>query len=86
MLADGQAWEQRAALGYEREATPGQGVRGHAADVLARQFRIAPEIGLFSPAIVSSVVVLPAPFGPSSATTSPGRTLSLTSRTTAICW
>ena len=41
-----------------------------------------PEIGWFSPAIVSRVVVFPAPFGPSSATTSPGRTSRLSSRTT----
>ena len=71
MLADGQAGEQRAALGHEREPSPGQHVRGHAADLLARH-RIAPDIGRFSPAIVSSVVVLPAPLGPSIATTSPG--------------
>ena len=42
-----------------------------------------PASGLSRPEIVSRVVVLPAPFGPSSATTSPGRTSISSSRTTA---
>src|SRR5246127_3572720 len=42
-----------------------------------------PPIGLAMPEIGSSVVVFPAPFAPSSATTSPGRTVRLMSRSTA---
>ena len=42
--------------------------------------RIVPPIGVTSPARVVSVVVLPAPLAPSSATISPGATCSETSR------
>src|SRR5262245_32130422 len=45
--------------------------------------RIAPDIGRTSPEIARSVVVLPAPFGPSSATTSPLPTWRSRPRTTA---
>jgi hypothetical protein len=48
--------------------------------------RTEPEIGRFSPAMVSMIVDFPAPFGPSSATTSPGRTSRLRSRTTGTSW
>ena len=43
----------------------------------------SPEIAGSSPASVNNVVVFPAPFGPMSATTSPGSTLRSRSRTTA---
>ncbi len=46
--------------------------------------RTSPAIGGSSPESVSSVVVLPAPFGPMSATTSPGSTLRSSPRTTAM--
>ena len=45
--------------------------------------RTAPAIGLSSPEIAFSVVVLPAPLAPTSATTSPAPTDSVSSRTTA---
>ena len=73
MLANGQPGKQRPSLGHERQSPAGQEVGGHAPDVLAGKLDL-PEIGRLSPAIVSRVVVLPAPLGPSSATTSPGRT------------
>src|SRR4051794_25238519 len=41
-------------------------------------------MGGSSPAMVASVVVLPAPLGPSSATTSPGATARSRSRTTGV--
>jgi hypothetical protein len=46
--------------------------------------RTVPPIGSSRPAIVVMVVVLPAPLGPSSATTSPGATAIRRSRTTGV--
>src|SRR5262249_23483589 len=46
--------------------------------------RTEPSIASSRPEIVNSVVVLPAPFGPSSATTSPGCTSRSRSRTPAM--
>jgi len=43
-----------------------------------------PALGSSTPAMLSSVVVLPAPLAPSSATTSPACTVRLTSRTTGV--
>ena len=45
-----------------------------------------PSTGANSPAMVSSVVVLPAPFGPSRHTTSPRWTVKSTLRTTSRPW
>src|ERR1700759_2764994 len=47
-------------------------------------WRVEPLIGLTRPAIVSSVVVLPAPLGPRSATTSPAPTRRCIPRTTGV--
>ena len=44
--------------------------------------RTRPESGLVKPTTIANVVVLPAPFGPSSPTTSPDAISRLTPRTT----
>ena len=43
--------------------------------------RTAPAVGAWKPSRISIVVVLPAPFGPSSAVTSPAAAVKLTSST-----
>ena len=82
MLADGQAEEQRAALGHERDAAARELVGGRRRRCPCRRARPCRRCGGSRPAIVASVVVLPAPLGPSSATTSPGATWRSRSRTT----
>ena len=77
------AGEQRAALGHDGDA----GARERWAG--GRRSRspssvIAPASGAISPAMRDSVVVLPAPFAPSRATTSPAATRSDRSRTTGM--
>jgi len=42
---------------------------------------MVPAVGAWKPSRISIVVVLPAPFGPSSAVTSPGAAVKLTSST-----
>ena len=62
---------------------PRRARRNNGAFVTAPRNTTSPAIAGSSPASVSSVVVFPAPFGPMSATTSPGSTRRSTSRTTA---
>ena len=70
MLGDRQPEEHPAPLGHVGDAELGAG-GGRALAMSAPSTRIVPAIGRTSPEIARSVVVLPAPFGPSSATTSP---------------
>ena len=58
--------------------------RARAGDRLAERARSSPEIGAAARRWSSSVVVLPAPLGPSSATTSPASTCRSRSRTAGI--
>jgi hypothetical protein len=56
--------------------------RGSSAFSPARPTATSPESGRISPAAALIVVVLPDPFGPSSATTNPGATVSVSRSTT----
>ena len=83
VLGDGEAEEHAATLRHvgDAELCP----RGGRAARRCRSpsTRITPAIGRTRPEIARSVVVLPAPFGPSRATTSPAPTCRSRSRTTA---
>ena len=61
---DREPGEQRPVLGHEAEAPPGVAVRRPRQSTGSPEHRTAPPSGRSRPAIVSSVVVLPAPFGP----------------------
>ena len=83
VLGDGQAEEEPAALRDVGDAEPCPRARRRASEIACRRTATRPAIGLTSPEIARSVVVLPAPFAPSSATTSPAATVRSTSRITA---
>jgi hypothetical protein len=57
---------------------------GDSRSIAAPFMRIVPALGRTSPEIARSIVVLPAPFAPSSVTTSPALTSRLTPRNAVI--
>ena len=69
VLGDGEVREDAAALGDRAHPGAGERVGRGAVDVRRRRRGRAPAVGAHLAAITLSVVVLPAPFGPSSATT-----------------
>ena len=71
VLEDRQVGEDPATLGDEAHADAGDGIRGRPGDVVTRPATTLPAWGAIWPLATPSVVVLPAPFGPSSAYTSP---------------
>ena len=89
MLAPGEPEEERAVLGHvgqapTRRASVGAAGRQTAGAGRSAEHRdVSPASTGRRPEMVSSVVVLPAPFGPSSATTSPASHLQVDPCTTA---
>ena len=78
VLLDGEGGEHRPPLGRVGDAGPGEAVGG--APVRSPpSTRTAPAAGRTRPVATRATVVLPTPFGPSSATASPGCTASDTS-------
>ena len=81
VLGDGEAEEDPRALGHVGDAELGTGV-GERRASRCRRNGSRPASGRTIPEIARNVVVLPAPLGPSSATTSPSPTSRSRSRTT----
>ena len=73
---DRQAREHAPALGHMGDARGARSPRGRARRSTGRRTGCRPAAGRTSPEIARSVVDLPAPFEPSSVTTSPGSTAS----------
>ena len=81
VLLDRQLGEDVAVLRHERDAHARDGLGRLAGDGLAVRAGSRPAVGLSVPAMVSSVVDLPAPFGPTMQTISPASTRTETPRT-----
>ena len=82
VLAHAHALGEREVAGREPDVLGGRGCAG--ARGRSRRSSTAPASGATTPRIMSSVVVLPAPFGPSSATRSPACTTRSTPSTARV--